>query len=160
MTEPAKRSAKRPDNDVATPGLSVQSFLSLFFSQQFLKFLLAGGVAALTHWYARYALTPALGYVSALVVAYAVGIAVGYILNAWLVFSNAKTTRAKQMRYFVLFNLAMAPIVILLSYFLSEFAFSSSRMTYHPREIAHALAVTSPIFINFLFHKFFTFRGG
>lgn len=139
---------------------NARAVLSLFLSVQFLKFLLVGATAALAHWLARFLLTGLVGYEWALVLAYAVGIFVGYGLNAVFVFSDAVTTRRQQVTYFVAFNLMMAPVVIGIAYALSEYAFPAIGWTYNPRGVAHGIGVASPIFINFLLHKFFTFKGG
>lgn len=139
---------------------NVRSFFSMFLSVQFLKFLVVGATAALAHWLARFLLTGPVGYEWALVLAYTVGIAVGYYLNAVFVFSDAVTTRRQQVTYFVAFNLMMAPVVIGIAYALSEYALPAIGWTYNPRGVAHGIGVASPIFINFLLHKFFTFKGG
>ena len=139
---------------------NARSLLGLFLSVQFLKFLVVGATAALAHWLARFLLTGPVGYEWALVLAYALGIAVGYGLNAVFVFSDAVTTRRQQVTYFVAFNLMMAPVVIGIAYALSEYAFPAIGWTYNPRGVAHGIGVASPIFINFLLHKFFTFKGG
>jgi putative flippase GtrA len=136
------------------------SVFRLFVSWQFLKFLLVGATAAAVHWLARFLLTEPVGYEWALVLAYGVGIAAGYGLNAAFVFSQAVTTRRQQVVYFVVFNLMMAPVVIGVAYLLSEYVFPSAGWTYNSRGIAHGIGVASPIFINFLLHKFFTFKGG
>lgn len=159
MTEPNVSHPEVKGDSGAYATRSVAGLISLFFSTQFLKFLLVGGLAAFLHWYARYLLTPLMGYVWALCLAYAIGISVGYVLNAVFVFSKAQNARSKQIGYFVLFNLLMAPVVIVLSYLLSEVVFASVGMSYHPREIAHGIGVASPVFINFLLHKFLTFKG-
>jgi putative flippase GtrA len=138
----------------------LRSVLDLFVSWQFLKFLLVGATAAGVHWLARYLLTEPVGYEWALVLAYGVGITVGYCLNAVFVFSEAVTTRRQQVTYFVAFNLMMAPVVIGIAYALSEYLFPAIGWTYNPRGVAHGIGVASPIFINFLLHKFFTFKGG
>ena len=155
MTETDQKVSAPAADTVPAPGL-----MSLFVSWQFIRFVLVGGVAAVLHWLARYLLNPLTGYVAALVLAYMIGIAVGYILNALFVFSDAKTRRRKQIAYFVAFNLLMAPVVIGVAYILSEYVFARFTWMAHPREIAHAIGVASPIFINFLLHKFFTFKGG
>lgn len=134
--------------------------LELFVSWQFVKFVLVGATAASIHWLARYLLTAPIGYEWSLVLAYALGIAVGYGLNAAFVFSNAATTRRRQVLYFVAFNLLMAPFVIGISYALSEYLFPAIGWVYNPRGVAHGIGVASPIFVNFLLHKFFTFKGG
>lgn len=152
--------SSKPTTGQAVPLAKWHGLVRLFLTPQFFKFLMVGGLAAFLHWMARYLLTPLIGYVWALVLAYAFGIFVGYTLNAWLVFSEAKTKRRQQVIYFTVFNLLMAPVVIGVAYVLSEYVFKWAGWTYHPREFAHAIGVASPIFFNFLLHKFFTFKGG
>lgn len=148
MTNELPRSAQKPRN-----------LVGLFLTWQFVWFLVVGLSAAIIHWTARYLLTPVIGYEFALVAAYAIGIAVAYILNAKFVFADALNERRQQVVYFVGFNLLMAPFVVGIAYGLSEHLFPQIGWTYNPRGIAHAIGVASPIFVNFLLHKFFTFKG-
>ena len=135
------------------------SVIGLFLTRQFLAFLAVGLTAAIIHWISRYLLTPVIGYELALIIAYAIGIIVAYCLNASFVFSTAANKRREQVVYFVGFNLMMAPFVIGIAYGLSEYLFPRIGWSFSPRGVAHAIGVAAPIFVNFLLHKFFTFKG-
>ncbi|MXO87423.1 GtrA family protein [Alteraurantiacibacter aestuarii] len=137
----------------------MSEWIGLFLSGQFARFLMAGGTSALANWLSRIALTPITGYIAALFLAYAIGIATAFVLNERYVFARSSTRRHQQVIYFVGFNLCMMPVVITISWALSETLFPRIGMTFFPREIAHAIAVASPVPISFLMHKFFTFKG-
>jgi len=128
-----------------------------FMTRQFALFLLIGGGAAGLHWLARVVIDVFTGYLVALVLAYAVGISAGYILNALFVFSSNRERRAREILLFTSFNLSMLPVVLGVSWTLSELVFPTIPLTWHAREIAHAIGVITPVFANFLFHKFVTF---
>lgn len=131
--------------------------LNHFISRQFALFLLVGGGAAVLHWLARVFIDLFASYFVALVLAYGVGIAAGYTLNAMFVFSSNKEQRAREVFLFSAFNIAMLPVVLGVSWTLSELLFPAIGMTWHAREIAHAIGIITPVFANFLFHKFVTF---
>lgn len=134
------------------------SVLRHFLTGQFLGFVLVGGVAAVGHWLARIAIDRYVSYLTALVLAYPVGIALGYILNVTFVFSGNPDRRVREVSTYALLNIAMFPVVVAVSWVLSEAVFPALEMTYRPREIAHAIGVLSPVALNFLLHKFITFR--
>jgi len=136
------------------------SILRPFLTAQFLRFVMVGGVAATGHWLARIAIDRHVSYLAALVLAYPVGIALGYLLNVTFVFSSNPDRRLKEISTYALLTIAMFPIVIAVSWGISELVFTPLGMTYHPREIAHAIGVLSPVAISFLLHKFLTFKTG
>jgi putative flippase GtrA len=129
-----------------------------FLSAQFARFLLAGGIALVLHWLSRYALNFVMPFTPAIVLAYFVGIAAGYLLNKHLVFQGSVNRQSVEMRYFVLVNLAGLPVVWLIATFLTYIVLPRLGIVQHAPEIAHAIAITFPIFINFLAHKYITFK--
>ena len=60
--------------------------IKLFVSKQFLGFLAVGGLAALLHWLARLLLSVWLPFSWAVIIAYAIGMAVAFLLNSIFVF--------------------------------------------------------------------------
>jgi putative flippase GtrA len=140
--------------------MSLQRVLSLYFSRQFGRFLLAGGVAALANWLSRFIFNLFMTYAEAIVAAYALGMAVAFVLNKHYVFPYSRRPVAAEMSFFVLFNLAAFPIVWVIAYLLGEQLLPGLL----PRQLAlalgHGCAVTVPALINFVLHKLITFRGG
>ena len=139
--------------------MSVPRVLSLYLSGQFGRFLLAGGLAAIVNWVSRFAFNLAMSYAAAIVAAYALGMAVAFVLNKRYVFPFSERPLAAEMSFFVLFNLAAFPVVWVIAYLLGERLLPGLL----PRQLAlalgHGCAVAVPALVNFVLHKFITFRG-
>ena len=63
--------------------------IKVFFTKQFLLFLAVGSIAAVLHWSARLLLNVWMPFAIAVIVAYGVGITVGFLLNSVFVFPNS-----------------------------------------------------------------------
>jgi putative flippase GtrA len=137
----------------------VQRVIGLYASRQFAWFLLAGGIAALANWLSRFIFNLFMSYAAAIVAAYALGMAVAFVLNKRYVFPYSRRTLAAEMSFFVLFNLAAFPAVWAIAYVLGERILPGVL----PRQLAlalgHGCAVAVPALVNFVLHKSITFRG-
>ena len=138
----------------------VQRVIGLYVSPQFGRFLLAGGFAALLHWLSRFAFNLFMSYNLAIVAAYAVGMAVAFVLNKRYVFPYSRRPLAAEMSFFVLFNGAAFPVVWITAYVLGERIFPGVLPRQPALALAHACAVALPVLVNFVLHKSITFRGG
>lgn len=138
----------------------VQRVIGLYASRQFGWFLLAGGIAALANWSSRFIFNLFMSYAAAIVAAYALGMAVAFVLNKRYVFPYSRRPVAAEMSFFVLFNLAAFPVVWAIAYVLGERILPGVL----PRQLAlalgHGCAVAVPALVNFVLHKSITFRGG
>lgn len=121
-------------------------------------FLAVGGSAAVLHWLARLLLSNWLPFVWAVALAYALGMAVAFLLNSHFVFPASNKPRPAQARSFVLVNLLFFPVVWLASLALQH-VLKGLGMVRHSEELAHALAIAVPMFATFLIYKFHTFGG-
>jgi len=128
-----------------------------FFTRQFIKFLFVGATAAALHWLARYILDIWMSFSLAVALAYGVGMAVAFILNAIYVFPSSDKPRATQARDFILVNLAFFPVVWALSVLIEKTLRSFGLITYAD-DIAHAMAIPIPMLATFLIYKFFAFK--
>lgn len=133
------------------------SLLRHIGSRQFWLFVGASGTAAVLQWLSRIGLNYLMPYGAALVVAYGVGISVAYLLNMRFVFVQATRPIHEQVRYFVLVNVIAFPFVWTIAYVLAEIVFPWIGFTYHPRAVAHAIAIGFLV-VNYLTHKYVTFR--
>lgn len=133
--------------------------VNLLLSRQFGLFLVAGGVAALVHWGSRIWLNQFVHFKLALVFAYAIGIATAFTLNKVMVFPESGRALRAEINYFVFFNVAAFPLVWGASVFLADYALPRFGLSWHVREIAHAIAIALPLVLNFYLHKFITFRA-
>src|SRR5262249_56828281 len=98
----------------------VERFGSLYVSRQFGRFLLAGGLAALVNWLSRFVFNLVMSYAAAIVAAFALGMAVAFVLNKRFVFPYSQRPAAAEISFFVLFNLAAFPVVWAIAYLLGE----------------------------------------
>lgn len=128
-----------------------------FFTRQFLGFVAVGGTAALLNWLARIVLSQWLSFTLAVALAYMVGMLVAFLLNSFFVFPNSTRPRARQARDFVVINLISFLVVWLVSIEL-ERALRAMGMVRYTEELAHAVAISLPMFVNFLIYKFYAFK--
>ncbi|RYG67701.1 GtrA family protein [bacterium] len=139
--------------------LQARRLWSFYASRQFARFLAVGGVALGLHWLSRFFFNTFVGYGTAIVLAYGVGIAVAFVLNKLFVFPYGTRGARFEMLAFVAVNVAAFPFVWGVAYALGEWVFNA----WMPREpalaLAHGIAITLPVFANFALHKLVTFRG-
>lgn len=128
-----------------------------FLTAQFLRFLAVGGLAALLHWLARVLLSVWMPFSLAVIAAYAVGMAVAFVLNSAFVFPNSRRARHLQIRDFVLVNLAFSPVVWIASLQINHWLKSVGVIGYS-EGLAHALAISLPMIATFLIYKFVAFK--
>ncbi len=127
-----------------------------FFSKQFLLFLGVGGLAASLNWSSRFFLSQWLPFSTAVIMAYAVGMLVAFLMNAFLVFPKSQRPRYAQARDFILVNLSFIPLVWQASIHINN----GLKMLgiSHSEEWAHAIALALPMFATFLIYKLFAFK--
>jgi putative flippase GtrA len=132
---------------------------SLYLSKQFGRFLIAGGVALVLNWLSRFVFNWYVSFGWAIVMAYLVGILVAFTLNKIFVFPYSERSLNFELFFFIVVNLAAFPFVWAIGYVLGEWIF----INWFPKQLAlalgHGIAITSPVFVNFVLHKVFTFRG-
>ena len=131
--------------------------IKYFLTRQFFGFLVVGGVAALLHWLTRILLSVWLSFSSAVIIAYVIGMSVAFLLNSYFIFPRSEKARHAQARDFIWVNLSFFPIVWLASLMINHFL-KLIGMVSHTEELAHALAISLPMFATFLIYKFFTFK--
>lgn len=128
-----------------------------FLSAQFLRFLVAGGLAALANWLSGILFQRWFSFGLSVALAYGVGMITAFLFNRKLVFPYAKTPLSSQVRGFVLVNLCWFPIVIWISTGLNHL-FIQWEFHFFTKQISHGLAIAFPVFFSFLIYKFFTFK--
>lgn len=126
---------------------------------QFLRFLLAGGIAALANFGSRIVFSLALPYPLAIVLAYLVGMVTAFALNRAFVFTQAENPVAQQAWRFVLVNLLAVAQTLLISLLLARWLLPALGVLQHAETIAHAVGVLVPVFTSYLGHRHWSFRG-
>lgn len=130
----------------------------LYFSGQFALFLFSSGAALLLHWVSRMALSLVLPFSTAVIVAYGIGMLSAYLLQKRYVFTQSGNSRTREITLFVAVNLAWLPVVWLLSMWLGEYVLPHFLDRTLAHGLGHGIAITTPVLVNFAFHKFLTFR--
>ena len=128
-----------------------------FFSREFLEFLFVGGIAASINWSSRYVLSWWFPFAAAVVVAYCIATIVAFLLNKRIVFPKSGRPLGKQARDFMLTNLALLPLVCFTSIMMPE-QLTNMGVVHYTEELAHAIAIATPVFITFLIYKLFVFK--
>ena len=131
--------------------------LKHFLSRQFLGFIAVGGLAAFLHWLSRIILSHWISFSAAVVFAYMIGMAVAFTLNAVYVFPGSNKPKRKQAQDFIIVNLSFLPVVWMISIGL-ERIFQSMGIVEYSQALAHAVAISVPMFATFLIYKFFAFK--
>src|SRR5579883_2080745 len=91
---------------------------------QFIRFVLAGGVAALANFLSRIVLGFYFDFIPSIVVAYLIGMTTAYLIcRAW-VFEAQTNTAAQQIGYFTLVNVFAVLQTIIISVLFADYVFS------------------------------------
>lgn len=127
-------------------------------TRQFLKFLVAGGVAAVANFVSRIALSHWMPYIPAIVVAYLIGMVTAFVLNRLFVFQSASNGLHSQIRWFTLINLVAVAQTLIISILLARFVLPATALREHSETIAHAIGVAVPAVTSYIGHKYLSFR--
>lgn len=127
------------------------------------RFLLAGGLAALVNFGSRFVYSVFVDFSTAVVLAFMTGLTTAFILNKLYVFTDSRNTVAQEMSWFVVINmLALAQtwgLSVYLSHQLPGVIPVQGRLGRELSDaIAHGAGVLLPVFTSYLGHKYLTFR--
>jgi putative flippase GtrA len=127
-------------------------------TKEFLRFLIAGGVAAGANFGSRFIFSIFLDYAPAVFFAYLVGMLVAFVLMRGHVF-NAKTgPLAPQVAKFVGVNVLAVLQTLVISLVLARWLLPSFGIVEHAEALAHLVGVLVPVVTSYFGHKFLTFR--
>lgn len=125
---------------------------------EFLRFLAAGGVAALANLISRWAFNFVMPFELAVVLAYIVGMAIAFYLFQRLIFADPGTPMRRRMIRFVQVNLVGMALAWMLSVVLARSLLPMIGWTFLPLETAHSIGVAAPAISSYFGHKFYTWR--
>lgn len=135
------------------------SWFARLTNHRFLRFLIAGGLAALVNFGSRIAFSQFMAYVPAIVCAYLLGMITAFLLNRAFVFSEAaQADPRRQFVWFALVNVAAVLQTIVISLLFARLLLPAAGITDQAETIAHAAGVLFPVFTSYLGHKHLTFR--
>lgn len=128
--------------------------------ERFARFLVAGGMGAITNLGSRAVLNLFWTFEISVAVAYFLGMVVAFSLTRLFVFDRADTTVRQQFVRFAAVNAVSFAMVWTTSVLLARLVFPAAGFTWHARAVAHLLAVLVPIAFSYVGHKRFSFGQG
>lgn len=126
--------------------------------KQIALFLLVGGIAALANILARLALSQIMPYVSAIIIAYCVGMVTAFVLNRWLVFTDSTNRFREQALWFLVVNLVAVAQTLAISLISVRWLLPAIGLDWHNETLAHITGVLVPVVTSYLGHKHLSFR--
>lgn len=99
-----------------------------------------------------------MGYSTAILLAYLVGMTTAFLLARQFVFKDGKQALHHSAMYFVLVNAVAVLQTWAVSVGLATWVLPALGMTRFVPEVAHAVGVGVPVFTSYLGHKHFSFR--
>ena len=127
-------------------------------SPRFLKFLIAGGVAAAVNFGSRIVFSHWLPFSAAIVLAYILGMVTAFVLTKAFVFTKSVNSTSKSAGFFILVNLVAVLQTWVVSVVLAYYVLPWIGVSWHTREIAHFFGVIVPVFTSYVGHKKWSFR--
>ncbi len=127
-------------------------------NKQFLRFLVAGGIAAGANFGSRFVFSSFLGYAAAVFFAYLVGMLVAFTLMRGHVFNANGGALASQVSKFVGVNVLAVLQTLVISLLLARWLLPSLGIVTHAEALAHLVGVLVPVVTSYFGHKFLTFR--
>ena len=124
----------------------------------FLRFLVAGGIAAGANFGSRFVFSLFLGYGFAVFFAYLVGMLVAFLLMRVHVFDAENGSLLPQVAKFVGVNAVAVLQTLVVSLVLARWVLPSFGIVEHAEALAHLVGVLVPVVTSYFGHKLFTFR--
>ena len=126
---------------------------------QFMRFLVAGGIAAAANVLSRIAFSTFLGLEAAVVLAYCVGMLVAFVLMRSQVFPPSGKPLSRQVLVFVGVNLAAVVQTLVVTLVLARWLLPAIGVRQFVEEIAHVVGVCVPVVTSYFGHKHFSFAS-
>jgi energy-coupling factor transport system substrate-specific component len=124
------------------------------------RFLLAGAIAALVNWLARFPIELVLPYFAALLVATCIGMACGFLLYRGWVFPGSTRPFGAQVRDFIIVNIAGQTAMLGVATLTRQLIILAQVEPILAGAAAHALGIAVGAFVNYLGHRDLTFAAG
>ena len=127
-------------------------------TRQFLRFLVAGGIAAAANFGSRFVFSIFVDYGFAVSFAYLVGMLVAFLLMRGHVFDASSGPLAPQVSKFVGINVLAVLQTLAISLLLARWVLPSVGVIDQAEALAHFIGVLVPAVSSYFGHKFLTFR--
>lgn len=144
-------------------GTGPQSRIASVLNNRIVRFLLAGGSAAVVNFLSRFFYSTFLSFGVAVVLAFITGMITAFLLNKIFVFTNSRNTQAQQVVWFVVINLFALlqtwAVSVYLAGWLPQYLPGGPEQTLELAEaLAHGAGILIPVFTSYIGHKYLTFR--
>jgi putative flippase GtrA len=132
--------------------------MKFYDSKEFVRFLFAGGIAAIINFLSRIIFSIWLDFSVSLYLAYIAGMVAAFFLKKQFVFAKGRQPIFHSIGFFILVNLVAflqtyAVTMAFLHYVLPYFGVI--KMTH---EISHAVGILAPVITSYIGHKRLSFR--
>jgi putative flippase GtrA len=127
-------------------------------NRQFRRFLLAGGTAAAANFGSRFLFSLWVPYEWAVLLAFLVGVAVGFMLMRTYVFDAQGKAPGPQLVKFVAVNLFAAAQTLVISVLLARWTLPILGVESYAEAAGHLAGVAAPIITSYFAHRLLTFR--
>jgi putative flippase GtrA len=124
-----------------------------------LRFLVAGGFAALANWLVRFPLSTVLPFDAAVAVAYIIGMCIGFVLYRHWVFPRTTVSLSIQILRFIAVNLVGAVVVITVAPQFASLIANGGLSQPVSQALGHAAAIALGAVVNYFGHKLITFAA-
>lgn len=127
-------------------------------SSQFLRFLIAGGLAAFLNWSSRFLFSLWFDFEVAVLLAFFVGLASGFIVMRLFVFEQVEKTVTRQFGMYLVVNGLALVQTLVVSSVLARWILPAAGVGENLSEsLAHLAGVLVPVVTSYFGHKAFTF---
>jgi putative flippase GtrA len=126
--------------------------------RRFLRFIVAGGIAASLNWGSRFIFSIWFEYELAIVLAFAIGMFSGFILFRFFVFDGHSRRIESQILYYVAVNMVALLQTLVISVGLARWVFPYLGFGSRLEGVAHLIGVLTPVVTSYFGHKLFTFK--
>ncbi len=121
------------------------------------RFLALGGLSAAVNLVARFAMQPIIGFETAVIVAYLIGMVVAYNLFRLFVFGASTRGVGSEFWRFTVVNLVSLALVWCVSVGLARLVFPALAFTWYADDLAHLIGLLCPSISSWIGHKRYTF---
>lgn len=125
---------------------------------RFLRYLVAGGVAAGVNFGSRFVLSQWLPFEGAVVAAFGLGLGSGFLLMRRYVFPGADRSWAAQFASYVFVNMLALLLTVVVSSAMLRLVLPALGVELHSEAIAHGIGVAVPVVTSYFGHRSLTFR--
>jgi len=129
-----------------------------FFSEQFIRFLITGGIAATVNFFSRIFYNQYCSFSMAVIYAYLTGMITAFFLAKLFVFNKTTQSLKNSAIIFALVNVVAAAQTWLISMGLNYYFLPALGVQQFVAEISSGIGIVFPVFTSYLGHKRWSFK--